>query len=35
VISELAERNLMLAQRIALLEQKVKETEAPESADRS
>lgn len=29
VISELAERNLMLAQRIALLEQKLKETEPP------
>jgi hypothetical protein len=35
VISELAERNLMLAQRIALLEQKVKETEVPESSDSS
>jgi len=32
-ISELAERNLMLAQRIALLEQKLKETEAPQSSD--
>ncbi len=35
VISELSERNVSLAQRIALLEQKVKETEASESADRS
>jgi hypothetical protein len=35
VISELAERNLMLAQRIALLEQKVKETEAPPRSDSS
>jgi hypothetical protein len=35
VISELAERNLMLAQRIALLEQKLKETDAPKSADGS
>ena len=35
VISELAERNVSLAQRIALLEQKLKETEAPESADPS
>ncbi len=35
VISELAERNLMLAQRIALLEQKLKETEAPQSSDSS
>ena len=32
-ISELAERNLMLAQRIALLEQKLKDTEAPQSSD--
>jgi hypothetical protein len=35
VISELAERNLMLAQRIALLEQKLKETEVPHNSDRS
>jgi hypothetical protein len=35
VISELSERNVSLAQRIALLEQKLKESEAPESADRS
>jgi hypothetical protein len=35
VISELAERNLMLAQRIALLEQKLQETKAPERADGS
>jgi hypothetical protein len=35
VISELAERNLMLAQRIALLEQKFKKTELPESSDSS
>ena len=35
VISELAERNLMLAQRIALLEQKVKETEVSPSSDSS
>jgi hypothetical protein len=35
VISELAERNLMLAQRIALLEQKLKKTEVPESSDSS
>jgi hypothetical protein len=34
VISELAERNLMLAQRIALLEQKLKEGE-PRSPDSS
>jgi hypothetical protein len=34
VISELAERNLMLAQRIALLEQKLKEGE-PQSQDSS
>jgi hypothetical protein len=34
-ISELAERNLMLAQRIALLEQKLKEAEAPQSSDSS
>ena len=32
-ISELAERNLMLAQRIALLEQKLKESQAPQSSD--
>jgi hypothetical protein len=32
-ISELAERNLMLAQRIALLEQKLKEAEAPKRSD--
>jgi len=32
VISELAERNLMLAQRVALLEQKVTEDE-PQSQD--
>ena len=35
VISELAERNLMLAQRIALLEQKLKEAEAPQRSDSS
>jgi hypothetical protein len=35
VISELAERNLMLAQRIALLEQKLRETQAPRSSDSS
>ena len=35
VISELAERNLMLAQRIALLEQKLKETEPPPRSDSS
>jgi hypothetical protein len=35
VISELAERNLMLAQRIALLEQKLDETETSKSADGS
>jgi hypothetical protein len=35
VISELAERNLMLAQRIALLEQKVKEREVSPSSDSS
>jgi hypothetical protein len=35
VISELAERNLMLAQRIALLEQRLKETEIPERSDSS
>jgi hypothetical protein len=34
VISELSERNLMLAQRIALLEQKLKEGE-PQSQDSS
>ena len=34
-ISELAERNLMLAQRIALLEQKLKEAEVPPSSDSS
>jgi hypothetical protein len=34
-ISELAERNLMLAQRIALLEQKLKEADAPQSSDSS
>jgi hypothetical protein len=34
-ISELAERNLLLAQRIALLEQKLKEAEAPQSSDSS
>jgi hypothetical protein len=34
-ISELAERNLMLAQRIALLEQKLKEADAPQSPDSS
>jgi hypothetical protein len=34
-ISELAERNLLLAQRIALLEQKLKEAEAPRSSDSS
>jgi len=34
-ISELAERNLMLAQRIALLEQKLKEAEVPQSSDSS
>jgi hypothetical protein len=32
-ISELAERNLMLAQRIALLEQKLRKSEAPQSSD--
>lgn len=35
VISELAERNVSLAQRIALLEQKLKETVASESTDPS
>ena len=35
VISELAERNLMLAQRIALLEQKLRETKAPLGSDSS
>jgi hypothetical protein len=35
VISELSERNVSLAQRIALLEQKLKESEPSESADRS
>jgi hypothetical protein len=35
VISELAERNLMLAQRIALLEQKLKESDVPERSDSS
>jgi len=35
VISELAERNLMLAQRIALLEQRLKEAESPERSDSS
>jgi hypothetical protein len=35
VISELAERNLMLAQRIALLEQKVRETEVSSSSGSS
>jgi hypothetical protein len=35
VISELAERNLMLAQRIALLEQKLKESDLPERSDSS
>jgi hypothetical protein len=34
-ISELAERNLMLAQRIALLEQKLKEAEGPQRSDSS
>jgi hypothetical protein len=34
-ISELAERNLMLAQRIALLEQKLKESKIPERSDSS
>ena len=34
-ISELAERNLLLAQRIALLEQKLKEAEVPQSSDSS
>jgi hypothetical protein len=34
-ISELAERNLMLAQRIALLEQKLKEADAPQVPDSS
>ena len=34
-ISQLAERNLMLAQRIALLEQQLKEADAPESSDTS
>ncbi len=33
VISELAERNLMLAQRIALLEQRLKESEGPKRSD--
>jgi hypothetical protein len=35
VISELAECNLMLAQRIALLEQRLKEAESPERSDSS
>ncbi len=35
VISELAERNVSLAQRIALLEQRLRETEAPQSTDSS
>jgi hypothetical protein len=35
VISELAERNVVLAQRIALLEQKLKETEVHQSSDSS
>jgi hypothetical protein len=35
VISELAERNLLLAQRIALLEQKLKESDVPERSDSS
>jgi hypothetical protein len=35
VISELAERNLMLAQRIALLEQRLKESETSQSSDSS
>ena len=35
VISELAERNLMLAQRIALLEQRLKESDLPERSDSS
>jgi hypothetical protein len=35
VISELAERNLMLAQRIALLEQKLKEAEPSPRSDSS
>lgn len=35
VISELAERNLVLAQRIALLEQRLKESEVPERSDSS
>jgi hypothetical protein len=35
VISELAERNLMLAQRIALLEQKVRETGVSSSSGSS
>ena len=35
VISELAERNLMLAQRIALLEQKLKEADVPPRSDSS
>ena len=34
-ISELSERNLMLAQRIALLEQKLKKAEVPQSSDSS
>jgi hypothetical protein len=34
-ISELAERNLMLAQRIALLEQKLKEAESAPRSDSS
>jgi hypothetical protein len=33
VISELAERNLMLAQRIALLEQKLREADAQRRSD--
>jgi hypothetical protein len=35
VISELAERNLTLAQRIALLEQKVKESDVSQRSDSS
>jgi hypothetical protein len=35
VISELAERNLTLAQRIALLEQKLKESDVPQRSDSS
>ena len=35
VISELAERNLTLAQRIALLEQRLKESEGPQRSDSS